>query len=274
MTDRLKAIDFFCGGGGMTCGLRQAGVDVIAGVDFAEECRETYEFNNQGSRFICADIKKLEEDILEKDYGVSKNDDKLIFVGCSPCQYYSIIHTQKDKSEASKDLLREFMRFVSYYNPGFVLVENVPGLLSKEDSVYPEFRAFLVEKGYRVADKVVDMSYYGVPQTRRRFSLVASRLDIDVRLPEKDSKQKLLREVIGADKGFPSIPAGHIDDSSFMHTTTALSEKNLRRVRRVPHDGGSRLAWKDDPELQLKCYVGKDDNDNFCQYIQRPLFTS
>ena len=258
MTDRLKAIDFFCGGGGMTCGLRQAGVDVIAGVDFAEECRETYEFNNQGSRFICADIKKLEEDILEKDYGVSKNDDKLIFVGCSPCQYYSIIHTQKDKSKASKDLLREFMRFVSYYNPGFVLVENVPGLLSKEDSVYPEFRAFLVEKGYRVADKVVDMSYYGVPQTRRRFSLVASRLDIDVRLPEKDSKQKLLREVIGADKGFPSIPAGHIDDSSFMHTTTALSEKNLKRVRRVPHDGGSRLAWKDDPELQLKCYVGKD----------------
>ena len=42
----LKAIDFFCGGGGMTCGLRQAGIDVIAGIDFDQECEETYESNN------------------------------------------------------------------------------------------------------------------------------------------------------------------------------------------------------------------------------------
>ena len=87
MTDRLKAIDFFCGGGGMTCGLRQAGVDVIAGIDFAEECKETYEFNNRGSRFICADIKSLEVETLERVCGIRRNDDKLVFVGCSPCQY-------------------------------------------------------------------------------------------------------------------------------------------------------------------------------------------
>lgn len=37
-TPQFKAIDFFCGGGGMTCGLRQAGIDVIAGVDF-DKCR-------------------------------------------------------------------------------------------------------------------------------------------------------------------------------------------------------------------------------------------
>lgn len=260
MTDRLKAIDFFCGGGGMTCGLRQAGVDVIAGIDFAEECKETYEFNNRGSRFICADIKSLEVETLERECGIRRNDDKLVFVGCSPCQYYSIIHTKKDKSKASKDLLREFMRFVSFFNPGFVLVENVPGLLSKEDSVYPEFRAFLEKNGYRIASEVVDMSYYGVPQTRRRFSLVASRLGVVVRLPEKDPCQRLLRDAIGVEHGFMPIPAGHVDRTDFMHTTTSLSEKNLERVRRVPHDGGSRLAWKDDPDLQLRCYIGKDNS--------------
>ena len=43
---KYKAIDFFCGGGGMTCGLRQAGIDVIAGVDLDENAKETYEFNN------------------------------------------------------------------------------------------------------------------------------------------------------------------------------------------------------------------------------------
>ena len=50
--NRFKAIDFFCGGGGMTCGLRQAGIDVIAGVDFDGNAKETYEYNNPGSTFI------------------------------------------------------------------------------------------------------------------------------------------------------------------------------------------------------------------------------
>ena len=89
--DTYKAIDFFCGGGGMTCGLRQAGIDVIAGVDFDKNAKETYEFNNPQSVFVLRDIKKLHSNYFEKNLGVKKNDDKLIMVGCSPCQYYSII---------------------------------------------------------------------------------------------------------------------------------------------------------------------------------------
>lgn len=51
MASKYKAIDFFCGGGGMTCGLRQAGINVIAGVDFDQDAKETYEYNNSGSVF-------------------------------------------------------------------------------------------------------------------------------------------------------------------------------------------------------------------------------
>ena len=43
-----------------------------------------------------------------------------------------------------------------------------------------------------------------------------------------------------------------------MHTVSGLSEVNLKRLRKTPHNGGSRLAWKDDKELQLPCYAGKD----------------
>ena len=57
MTPKYKAIDFFCGGGGMTCGLRQAGINVIAGVDFDQDAKETYEYNNPGSVFIQTNIK-------------------------------------------------------------------------------------------------------------------------------------------------------------------------------------------------------------------------
>ena len=254
---KLRAIDFFCGGGGMTCGLRQAGVEVMGGVDLAEECESTYEANNPGTKFVGADITKLEENYFEKQFGLIRNDDNLVLVGCSPCQYYSIINTSRDKSLKSKDLLRDFKRFADYYNPGFILVENVPGLATRQDSVLPEFLAFLDRKGYHYKWDIVNMSYYGVPQSRRRFSLVASRLG-EVAMPVADTKQKLLKDAIGADKGFFPVEAGHKDDTAFMHTVSGLSEVNLKRLRKTPHDGGSRLAWKDDKELQLPCYVGKD----------------
>ena len=132
----------------MTCGLRQAGVEVMAGVDLAEECESTYEANNPGTKFVGADITKLEENYFEKQFGLIRNDDNLVLVGCSPCQYYSIINTSRDKSLKSKDLLRDFKRFADYYNPGFILVENVPGLATRQDSVLPELLAFRVRKGY------------------------------------------------------------------------------------------------------------------------------
>ena len=89
----LRAIDFFCGGGGMTYGLRLAGINVIAGVDFAQECQSTYEDNNPGTKFICSDVTQLPDYYFEKEINLPINDDNLIFVGCSPCQYYSIINT-------------------------------------------------------------------------------------------------------------------------------------------------------------------------------------
>ncbi|GFL91381.1 hypothetical protein TUM15790_19070 [Neisseria gonorrhoeae] len=73
----------------------------------------------------------MQPETLEKELGLKKNDDDLILIGCSPCQYWSVIQTDKRKSEKSKSLLLEFQRFVEYFNPGYVVVENVPGILSR-----------------------------------------------------------------------------------------------------------------------------------------------
>ena len=74
----------------MTCGLRLAGINVIAGVDFDQDAKETYEYNNPGSVFIQTNIKNLRSNYFERKFGIRKNDDFLILVGCSPCQFYSI----------------------------------------------------------------------------------------------------------------------------------------------------------------------------------------
>ena len=76
-TATYKAIDFFCGGGGMTCGLRQAGINVIAGIDFDKDAKKTYEYNNPGTVFVQANIKDLKSDYLEQNFNLQKNDDKI-----------------------------------------------------------------------------------------------------------------------------------------------------------------------------------------------------
>lgn len=256
---RLRAIDFFCGGGGMTYGLRTAGIDVLGGVDIASDCRETYEFNNRPSVFVEKDISSLDAESMGDIFGIRRDDRGLVFVGCSPCQYWSKIRTDRGKSEKSAFLLKEFQRFIKAFLPGFVVLENVPGLRSNPRSYLSRFLDFLKRTGYAFADDVIDASRYGVPQHRHRYLLVASRTRTDVTLPEAEESTVTVRQIIGEENGFPSIPAGHADDTDFMHTAAALSALNLRRIRRTPHDGGDRLSWKDDPELQLDAYRGRDD---------------
>ena len=257
---QLKAVDFFCGGGGMTYGLRKSGVKVLAGIDCDKDCEETYKINNPGSVFINSDINDLKCCDLEKKIKIKKADDDMVFVGCSPCQYYSIICSDKTKSAISKDLLLQFKRFIEYFKPGYILVENVPGIASNKDSVLPEFLNFLGDIGYKHIDySIINMMHHGVPQTRKRFSLIATRIDKPISLPPKDEKIITVRDMIGEENGFIKVNAGNIDKTEYFHTVANLSEINIKRIKKTPKNGGTRIAWKDDPELQLKCYINKDD---------------
>lgn len=259
----LKAVDFFCCGGGMTSGFRQAGVKVIAGIDIDPKCKETYELNNKPAKFIEADIKKLTEAELIKKTKIKKDDDNLIFIGCSPCQYWSIIKTDKTKAKDSKNLLSDFQRFVEYFNPGFVVIENVPGIFSKAESPLKDFIKFLAEKGYNSRPhQIINVSHYGVPQSRKRFVLIASRTK-NVLFPEADTELKpTVRKFIGDTENFPKVEAGHRDESDFCHTVQGFSEVSLERIKLTPKNGGTRDAWKD-TDLQVNVYRLKDGNENF-----------
>ena len=252
----LKAIDFFCSIGGMTYGFRKAGINVIAGIDVDHSCKETYEFNNPHSKFIEADIKKYSFEQLEKDTGIKKSCNQLVFIGCSPCQYWSIMNTDKTKSMLSKNLLEDFQKFVEYFKPGYVVVENVPGIMRREnESGLKKFIELLEILGYTVKKDVLNTNYFGVPQRRRRFTLIASRVNKKIDLPKPNKSDfPTVRQFIGAKNGFDKITAGHFDDSDFMHTTAKLNEKNLKRIKRVSHNGGSRQEWENDSDLQLECY--------------------
>jgi len=256
MKKKLKAIDFFCGAGGVTCGFKEAGITVLAGIDIDPKFKDTYEKNNK-ALFINEDVSNLAPIDLTKYVTISQDDDDLIFVGCSPCQYYSNLKSDKTKSKKSRLLLDDFKEFVLYYKPGFVFIENVPGLETKVGSPLHKFKKSLTKEGYVFDQKVLNAKYFNVPQNRRRFVLVASRLHKEIKLPkQKDKNQKIatVQQAIGDYDKFPKIDAGYIDKSSYLHTVSKLSELNLERVKKTPKNGGSRKSWENDETLQLECY--------------------
>ncbi|MHB8137088.1 MAG: DNA cytosine methyltransferase [Smithellaceae bacterium] len=255
---KLKAIDFFCSAGGVSCGFRQAGIDVLGGIDIDKKCKETYEKNIK-AKFLHADVSSLEKEKLIKCFKIRQHQDDLIFVGCSPCQYYSNIKTDKTKSSKTRLLLADFQEFVDYYRPGYVFIENVPGLDKNDGSPLANFKVFLKNKGYSFVDGILNAKYYGVPQNRRRYILVASRIDRHIALPKPDKQNiKTVKHAIGDDKIFKPIEAGTIDKTAFIHTASALSTTNLKRIKLTPKNGGDRTSWAGVKSLQLDCYQDHD----------------
>lgn len=259
----LKCVDFFCGGGGMSVGMKQAGVQVLAAIDNDQACKETYEANHPDTTFLLEDIKKYNAAQLAVDAGIEKNDDHLIFIGCAPCQYWSIItgssEVRKEKSKNSLNLLQDFLRFVRCYKPGYVVIENVRGITRNEEaSGLSALLRFFDNNGYRYDHRVISVSDYGVPQTRQRYVLIASRNHGagDIRLPSRKRVSPLtVRDAIG-DGRLKKIAAGERDPGDFLHRSSRLTEINIRRLKLTP-EGGTRDGWANHSRLMINAYKNK-----------------
>jgi DNA (cytosine-5)-methyltransferase 1 len=127
---RYKAVDLFCGAGGLTLGLKQAGFEVIAGVEIKDIAVDTYSLNHKNHKIYDADIRTLSPKRMMADLGIEKGELDLL-AGCPPCQGFST-HRTRNKSTSMPDdrngLVFEFVRYVRAFLPKTIMMENVPGL--------------------------------------------------------------------------------------------------------------------------------------------------
>lgn len=243
------AIDLFCGAGGMTHGLSKAGIRVAAGIDIDKTCQYAYEKNNQ-SVFIEKDIKKIRSSKLKKLY--KKNSVKIL-VGCAPCQPFST-HTQKNKERHQDEkwgLLYSFRKLIKKINPEIVSMENVPQIVRQE--VFSDFLNTLKNLDYSVSWKSIYCPDYGIPQSRRRLVLLASKLGpIEIIPPTHQKKAyRTVREVIGR---LEPIKDGEISSKDSLHRCPKLSDINKKRIMQSKPGG----TWKDwDKELRSPCHTKK-----------------
>lgn len=240
-----SVIDLFCGAGGLSHGFKLEGFDVVAGVDIDEKCRFPFEQNN-GAPFLREDIASIDALSLKRRYisGAAR-----ILVGCAPCQPFS--KYSQGREDERWQLLEHFTRLIHEIQPDIVSMENVPRLQNfKGSTVFDGFVRSLRNNDYFVDWKVAYCPDYGVPQSRSRLVLLASRFG-PPGLPKPTHSSEChptVRETIAS---LPPITAGGISDDDVLHRSSALSPNNLKRLR-ASRPGGS---WRDWPEnLVTSCH--------------------
>ena len=239
----IRAIDLFCGVGGLTHGLAQAGIGVVAGIVIGPAGKYPYEANNK-AKFIERDVNEVSaSDVAEMISGA----DVSMIAGCAPCQPFST-YSRSGRSKKRIDdwqLVEKFGKLVKDVQPDLVTMENVPQLL--DHPVFEEFLANL--EGYAIQWSVVQAVAIGIPQTRKRLVLLASKLgDSGLGLPTDTVKRKTVRDVIGR---LRPIAAGEADPKDRLHAAPRLSATNLQRIQHSTPGG----TWRDWPEeLQAACH--------------------
>jgi DNA (cytosine-5)-methyltransferase 1 len=249
----MYALDFFCGAGGLTRGFLDAGIHVVAGLDVNEGCRRTYETNNKPAKFVACDLRTVRREDLET-YVQGIPTSELIFAGCAPCQPFSKQRREIDVRD--KTLLSHFGRLVGEFLPAYVVIENVPGIVKiPGNSTYRRFTRTLENLGYDLCEGVLDAKFFGVPQTRRRWVVVASnRVKPELPQPTHGVRGKPFVTVREAIARYPRLGAGEQSVSVANHRAAKLEPQNIRRLKATPPDGGGRMQWP--KNLVLDCHAG------------------
>lgn len=245
---KIIAIDFFCGAGGLTKGLIDAGIDVIFGIDNDISVKDTYEKNND-IPFICKDLNELsikELRSLINKYTKEKEDYYLLFAGCAPCQPFSKIN-KSGTTKSDERLLLKFANFIKYLKPDFVFSENVPQIRKKEH-VFKKFLNILEKEDYKPDYSIIDAKYYNVPQTRKRLVLIAAK-NKTINLPASPNMVRTVRDAI---EKLPHIEAGKKCEKVHNHQAAILKGDNIQRIKLTPKDGGDHRSWPD--RFKLPCH--------------------
>lgn len=190
-TKSLTLLDLFSGCGGFSLGLEWAGLSCKAAIDHEKAAVETFRLNHPDvPHALCEDLTKFTPRHLHRLLGDQTID---VIVGGPPCQGFSKArkadganHGENLVHDPRRELYREFLRYVKYYQPRLFVMENVPGLKTAAGGQF--FTRVQVESrelGYRVIPLEVPTWRFGVPQKRIRQLFIGTRHDLPMFIPEK-----------------------------------------------------------------------------------------
>jgi DNA (cytosine-5)-methyltransferase 1 len=242
----VGVVDFFCGSGGVSTGLQAVKgpvrYEIIEGIDIDPHCAKTFETMIGAP---CRDIDVMELSRNEKalrerirSWNVEKYD-KLLLIGCSPCQGFAAHRKSIREHDPRRNLFRAFCKIASVARPDAILLENVPDLFSADH--WPHFaagRRLLVSKGYEVRGGIYNLAGFGLAQERFRAVVMGFRDGFELPCAPLHPKQyRTVRDAIGH---LPPLKSGEADPADPMHVASKHRESTLEILRSVPKNGGNR----------------------------------
>lgn len=243
--NRPAAVDLFCGAGGLTLGLKQAGFRVISAIENDPWAIDTYMTNHPEVELYSCDIRLVSPVKLMTKLKLAPGELDLL-AGCPPCQGFSSIRTLNQSNEIEddrNDLVFEMLRFAEALKPKAIMMENVPGLAKSPRTT--KLVSALGNLGYTTHFDVLDAQKYGVPQRRRRMILVAGlkgRIEFAPATAEKRTVASVIRSL--------PEPGGNGDPLHDMVVKRTMAV--LDRFKVIPKNGGS---WRNLPKrYQLECH--------------------
>ncbi len=176
-------IDLFAGCGGLSLGLKKSGWTGLFAIEKNKDAFETFKHNllSSSSHYNWPEwLPKSNLDINEVLEKYSQQLKELrgkvdLVAGGPPCQGFSLAGKRK-KDDIRNSLVHAYIDFVELVKPKIIFFENVNGFTIPFGSDKVPFSTIIKEElenfGYNIIHSVVDVSQYGVPQTRKRFILI------------------------------------------------------------------------------------------------------
>lgn len=168
-------VDLFCGAGGLSLGLKNAGWRPALALDLWDDAVSTYRSNFDDHPCLNADVST----VTESDFARYLTGADWV-VGGPPCQGFSTVGRRRREDPRNR-LVFEFARTVDILRPQNFLIENVIGL--KDMRFVDAVESFFEARGYRVSTMVLRSADYGVPQLRHRIFFVGSLSGVEFQAP-------------------------------------------------------------------------------------------
>ncbi len=241
-------VDLFCGAGGITQGLVQAGFQPLASVEVNAIASATHLKNFPHCHHFCGDIENFSSQNWLQEIG---SPEVHLVVGGPPCQGFSVAG-KRDPKDPRNRLFYEFVRVVSEIRPWYVVMENVPGILTIQNGDVKEAIIEAFESiGYpNVSIAILESAAYGVPQIRPRVIFIANRFGMQNPYP----KPQLLPEQYNPiESAISDLPA-YTPIPEINHQWTKHSPEYMERIAKVPPGGSLYEKYVDAFKRQ---YPGK-----------------
>lgn len=245
---KIGVVDFFSGCGGASYGFSQAetkeaSIEIVAGIDFDIHACATYEKALNRPAYPLDISKLIDEDKETLEQLISSWElhrfDKVILIGCAPCQGFSAHRKSIKGKDHRRSLFGIFSEIASKIQPDAIFMENVPDIFSKKH--WPYFKAgsdILQSHGYTVRSKVYNFADFGLPQERFRAIMLAFKHSFTMPTPPLNHTQYVT--VFDAIAHLPPLNSGEMDINDPMHIVSKHRASTIEVLKKIPLDGGNR----------------------------------